>query len=78
MDKICEVSNRHSLDGSRRFVALKKYQEEANKAREIEAAHWDNVGCCFSFVEEWAAVARFQLEEARDKLKEARALIDKS
>ena len=46
--------------------------EEANEAWEIEAAHWDNVGCCFLFVEEWAAVARFQLEEARDKLKEIR------
>jgi len=49
--------------------------EEANKAREIEAAHWDNVGCCFLFVEEWAAVARFQLEEARDRLTEIRQAV---
>ena len=52
--------------------------EEANKAWDVAAAHWDNVGCCFLFVEEWAAVMRTQLEEAREKLKEARALIDKS
>jgi len=49
---------------------MTKSIDKANKAWDIAAAHWDNVGCCFLFVEEWAAVARFQLEEARDKLKE--------
>lgn len=49
--------------------------EEANEAWEAAAAHWDNVGCCFLFVEEWAAVARSQLEEARDKLTELKRAV---
>ena len=51
---------------------MTKSIEKANKAWEVAAAHWDNVGCCFLFAEEWAAIARFQLEEARNKLTELR------
>ena len=54
------------------MTLLEEYIEEANKAWDIAAAHWDNVGCCFLFVEEWVAVSRTQLEEAQKKLKEIR------
>ena len=54
------------------FEEYVELQEKANRACDLEAAYWENVEACLCSVEEWAAVAQTQFEEAQERLTELR------